>query len=167
MVAMSAEFCPIAPTDYPALLALNNAHAVETNLLTREKFEAMVDAAFFTRTKVGATALLIAFDQDAAYASANFHWFRERLPRFIYLDRIVVAKEQRGKGIARALYGELFDAARAAGHDIVVLEVNLVPPNPVSDAFHAALGFSEFGRGSPYPGKEVRYLTKALTPGPA
>ena len=152
----------IQDSDLDALLALNNAHLVETSLLDREKLRRMAGTAFFARTTDAASALLIAFDQDAAYDSLNFKWFRERLPRFIYLDRIIVAKEERGRGVARALYAELFAAARAAGHHLIALEVNCVPSNPVSDAFHAALGFSEFGRGSPYPGREVRYLTKEI-----
>ena len=52
--------------------------------------------------------------------------------------------------------------AREAGHTALVCEVNLEPPNPVSDAFHASLGFTELGRGSPTPGKVVRYLCRDL-----
>jgi uncharacterized protein len=154
--------CPIVPADLDALLALNNAHAVETSWLDRSKLARMIGAAFYARTNATASALSIAFDQDATYDSLNFKWFRERIPRFVYLDRIIVAKEHRGKGVARALYTELFAAARAAGHTLVALEVNRVPPNPASDALHAALGFAEFGRGSPQPGKVVRYLTKGI-----
>jgi predicted GNAT superfamily acetyltransferase len=43
--------------------------------------------------------------------------------------------------------------------------VNSAPPNPESDAFHAALGFTEVGAGSPDGGgKRVRYLARALAP---
>ena len=36
-------------------------------------------------------------------------------------------------------------------------------PNPASDAFHAALGFSEVGGGAIHGGaKTVRYLTRVL-----
>ncbi len=49
--------------------------------------------------RIGQTeALLLAFDQAADYDSPNFLWFRERFPRFVYVDRIVVAGEARGRG---------------------------------------------------------------------
>ncbi len=42
-------------------------------------------------------------------------------------------------------------------------EVNLEPPNPVSDAFHEALGFTEVGRAAIHDGKKlVRYLVKMI-----
>jgi len=157
------SFRPIAAADLDAVLALNNAHAAETNLLDRQALATMVSRAFLARTNAQRTALLIAFDQAADYASLNFRWFGERYPRFVYVDRIVVANAARGNGIARALYSELFAHTRDAGHDLVACEVNRVPPNPGSDAFHAALGFGEVARGTPYPGKEVRYLMKTLT----
>lgn len=50
-----------------------------------------------------------------------------------------------------------------AGHDRFCCEVNFLPPNPGSDAFHARLGFSEVGRGVLYGGsKTVRYLERVL-----
>ncbi|WP_320442936.1 GNAT family N-acetyltransferase, partial [Gluconacetobacter entanii] len=94
-----------------------------------------------------AEAFLLAFDQDADYDSPNFLWFRKRFRRFVYVDRIVVSPSARGHGYARALYKNLFNHALCAGHSHVVCEVNLDPPNLVSDAFHAALGFREIGQG--------------------
>jgi uncharacterized protein len=35
---------------------------------------------------------MLAFDQDADYDSPNFLWFRERLARFVYADRVVVRR---------------------------------------------------------------------------
>ncbi len=53
----------------------------------------------------------------------------------------------------------MFDQASQAGHDRVVCEVNARPPNPESDAFHAALGFTEVGSASIHnDSKTVRYL---------
>jgi len=146
-----------------ALLALNNAHAQELSWLEPGKLVAMVGEAFLARRVGRDDALLIAFDQDAAYDSPNFLWFRERYDRFVYVDRIVVAQAARGRGLARALYETLFDAARAAGHVRVVCEVNSNPPNPASDAFHAGLGFVEVGAAVlPGGGKAVRYFERGV-----
>jgi predicted GNAT superfamily acetyltransferase len=54
-------------------------------------------------------------------------------------------------------------AARAAGYAHVCCEVNIDPPNPGSDAFHANMGFEEIGRAFlPERGKTVRYLMRTL-----
>jgi predicted GNAT superfamily acetyltransferase len=146
-----------------ALLALNNAHAQELSWLEAERLEYLISEAFLARRIGHVDAFLLAFDQDARYDSPNFIWFRARYPRFVYVDRIVVAPSARGYGCARRLYSDLFEHAVRAGHDRVVCEVNTVPPNAASDAFHAALGFVEVGTASVYDGsRTVRYLSQML-----
>lgn len=147
------------------MLLLNNAHAYETSLLDEPGISALIDHAFYCRgVNHGATALLIALDQDATYANPNFHWFRQRYDSFVYIDRVIVADAARGQGLARRLYEDLFAQARQAGHDRIVCEVNLTPPNPASDAFHGAMGFAAVGQALIHGGtKEVRYFEKLLS----
>lgn len=145
-----------------AVLALNAEHEVETSALDPARLRAMLDTAAVALAVPDVAAFVIAFDERAAYDSPNFLWFRERRPRFLYVDRIVVAQRARGRGLARALYHEVFAAAAASGRDRVACEVNREPPNPASDAFHAALGFTEVGRCAPAPGKVVRYLERPV-----
>ncbi|HEV2678070.1 MAG TPA: GNAT family N-acetyltransferase [Aliidongia sp.] len=155
----------ISPDVEAQILALNNAHAIELSLLQPARLSTLVDGAFYARRIGAAEAFLLAFDQDADYDSPNYLWFRERLARFVYIDRIAVAAEARGRGYARQLYADLIARAEAAGHDQVVCEVNAQPPNPASDAFHAALGFVAVGRAEIHGGsKTVRYLTLAIHP---
>ena len=146
-----------------AALALNNAHASELSWLEPERLQYLVGHAFAARRIGTLDAFLLAFDQDAPYDSPNFLWFRTRYLRFVYVDRVVVAASARGRGLARTLYRDLFEQAANAGHERVVCEVNSRPPNPESDAFHAALGFAEVGCASIHDGaKDVRYLLRAL-----
>jgi len=146
-----------------ALRDLNNANARETSFLTTEDWQALVAGAFAATCVADAAALLITFDQEADYHSPNFKWFQARRSRFVYVDRIVVSDRNRGRGLAALLYRDLFERSRAAGHDRVVCEVNLDPPNPGSDAFHAKMGFQETGRAELEPGgKWVRYYEKLL-----
>jgi predicted GNAT superfamily acetyltransferase len=148
----------------PALLALNNAHAQELSWLEPERLEHLIREAFLARRIGELDAFLLAFDQDARYDSPNFLWFCARYPKFVYVDRIVVASSARGRGCARKLYEDLFEQALRAGHARVVCEVNSDPPNPGSDAFHAALGFVEVGTASIHGGaKTVRYLSRELS----
>ncbi|MGB8399265.1 GNAT family N-acetyltransferase [Bradyrhizobium sp.] len=147
-----------------ALVALNNAHAHELSWLEPERLEHLVEQAFLARRIGNLDAFMLAFDQDAKYDSPNFLWFCARYPRFVYVDRIVVASSVRGRGCARRLYHDLFEHAVRAGHERVVCAVNSSPPNPGSDAFHAALGFVEVGTASVYAGsRTVRYLSHTLS----
>ena len=153
----------IVPADEAGLLALNNAEAAATSPLDASGLRALLGAAFLAVAIGGVggiEATLIAFDQDAAYASVNFLWFRGRFSRFVYVDRVITQAAARGRGHGRALYQSLFDKARAAGHERITCEVNLMPPNPVSDRFHAGLGFTEIDRAWLPSGKQVRYLGK-------
>jgi predicted GNAT superfamily acetyltransferase len=159
---LAPDIIPLAGTPSPALVALNNDHAAELSFLTPERFAALIGEAFLACRIGEADALLLAFDQAADYDSPNFLWFRERFGRFVYVDRIVVAGSARGRGLARLLYEALFERVRAAGHARVVCEVNADPPNPASDAFHAALGFVEVGSALLPNGKTVRYFERPL-----
>lgn len=150
------------PADLGWILALSSENEIETSALDEAGLAAMLGEACHARVADPCSAYLICFDETAGYASPNYRWFRDRRPRFIYVDRIVVAASARGRGLARALYEDLFAAARAAGQGLIACEVNLDPPNPASDAFHARLGFAEAGRATLANGKTVRYLTRAL-----
>jgi uncharacterized protein len=156
-----------AATLAEAMLTLNNTHAQELSWLEPERLAHLIGQAFLARRIGNLDALLLAFDQDAHYDSPNFLWFRAHYPRFVYVDRIVVASSARGRGCARRLYDDLFAHAVQAEHDRIVCEVNSKPPNPLSDAFHAALGFVEVGTASvANDTKTVRYLMRML-PAPA
>ncbi len=145
------------------VLALNNEHARELSWLSADRLAELAGRAFLARRIGNVEAFLLAFDQDADYDSPNFLWFRARYPRFVYVDRIAVASSARGRGHARRLYDDLFQHARCFGHEQVVCEVNREPPNPASDAFHAALGFNEVGTAAIHDGaKTVRYLVRSL-----
>jgi predicted GNAT superfamily acetyltransferase len=145
------------------LLALNNAHAAQLSWLEPGRLQHLVQHAFLARRIGNVDAFLLALDQDAPYDSPNFQWFCTRYPRFVYVDRIVVAASARGRGYARRLYQDLFEHALRAGHQQVFCEVNKTPPNPESDAFHAALGFIEVGTASVYGGsRTMRYLSHTL-----
>ncbi len=150
--------------DLAGVLALNRGSEEETSPLDADALSVLLLQAFHVGLRdAGRSAFLIALDQDADYASPNFHWFRERYPRFVYVDRIIVSAAARGQGSARSLYEELFGVAQRAAHTMVCCEVNLLPPNPGSQRFHAALGFEEVGRAAPYgTEKQVQYLLRPI-----
>jgi predicted GNAT superfamily acetyltransferase len=150
--------------DTTAVLLLNNANAKETSALDEAGLKTLLDMAFYARgIDRGATAFLIALEHNAAYVNPNFMWFQASRESFVYIDRIVVSISARGQGIARVLYEDLIAAAKRAGHDRVVCEVNIEPPNPISEAFHVAMGFNAVGQATIHNGaKTVRYFEKIL-----
>ena len=162
MAHQVGKIVDLSTTDIDTLLALNNAHQKETSFLTERDWALLVSHAY-SATAVETDGFLITFDQDADYDSPNFVWFQEKYDAFVYVDRIVVSADARGKGIARTLYESLINAARDDGHTKIVCEVNLDPPNPGSDAFHHQMGFVEVGWARLKDReKTVRYLCKGL-----
>lgn len=148
-----------------SVLALNQQYVTELSALDRDRLDRLVAGSFYAAEIAGGDAFLLAFDQDAGYDSPNFRWFQARHSRFVYIDRVAVAASQRGRGLASILYLDLFDVALGAGHSLIACEVNVDPPNPASDAFHASHGFEEVGRQRLGSGKTVRYLIKRLADG--
>lgn len=147
-----------------SLLPLNNESARETSALDAAKLARMIEAARVATVAGPGGAFLLAFDQDADYDSPNFIWFRERFDRFLYIDRVIVGAAHRRSGLGRLLYEDLFRRAEQLGFRRIACEVNVRPPNPVSDAFHAKLGFAEVGAATSGDGaKAVRYLMRELT----
>jgi predicted GNAT superfamily acetyltransferase len=88
---------------------------------------------------------VVTFAPGSPYDSANYRWFAERhTSGFYYLDRIVLADRFRRRGLGGFVYDELERVA--ARHGRMTLEVNLVPRNDASLAFHARRGYDEVGR---------------------
>jgi predicted GNAT superfamily acetyltransferase len=151
--------------DHPEILALNECGLPHVNRISADDLAEFAAQSFYLRiAREGekAVGFLLAFSEEASYHSPNFLWFRDRYPRFVYIDRIVVAPSGRREGVGRRLYADLEHAARAHA-PILTCEVNLDPPNPGSFAFHERSGFCEVGRQHTDGGaKHVCLMSKDL-----
>ena len=78
------------------------------------------------------------------YASLNYAWFNQRYQEFLYVDRIAIAVEHRGRGIGSLLYKRVIEHAESLQFPVTA-EVNLTPPNPGSIRFHERHSFTEVG----------------------
>ena len=106
---------------------------------------------------------MILIRPGSAYPSDNYGWFEQQFDHQLYVDRIAVADSARGLGVGRALYEKALRMAADLGEERVTAEVNEVPPNPESMAFHAKLGFRHLlSRTSPRLGKRVAMLERPL-----
>lgn len=171
-MAETAEYTTTISDDNLAVIhKLNNDHATELSYLTNESMTELLRTSFLAliatlpveNARVPC-ALLVAFsNSNSSYTSPNFLWFKERYDKFIYVDRVVVDEKARGKGIAKKMYEILFQKALVEGHTVIGCEVNIDPPNPVSDIFHDKQGFKTVGeKRLEERGKSVRYLIKSL-----
>jgi len=156
------QLVSLVELDLIALVALNNSHAIELSWVEKPQFENMILNAVYARGVAPTKGFLIAFDQTAFYDNVNFLWFRARYDNFIYVDRVVVDPAFRGRGVARALYEDLFEVARPQRQSLIVCEVNTDPPNPASDILHKRLGFVHVGENLIPSGKRVQYLAKQI-----
>jgi len=137
------------PTDFDAILALNEESVGFLSPLTPARLARLHGQAALHRVVEEhgrVVAFLLAFREGAVYDSPNYQWFAARFDRFLYVDRVVVARDLQGHGLGARLYRDLFERALADGVPVVTAEYDLEPPNQVSARFHEGFGFREVGR---------------------
>jgi uncharacterized protein len=115
-------------------------------------------AAASATTNAHSAGYLIGFLPTSSYEGDEFLWFKQRRSSFIYVDQIAIASSHSGHRIGHRLYSELARWSSDNACTSMVWEVNLVPPNPGSLAFHHKYGFSEIGRLIVPDGREVVLL---------
>jgi len=136
------------PDDFPAILALNAESVHFLSPLDAVRLRHLHAQAAYHRVVVHdekVAAFLLAFREGADYDSPNYRWFAQRYPQFLYIDRIVVAADRQGHGLAAMLYDDLLAFAKTTGVETLTCEFDLDPPNPASAKFHARYGFREVG----------------------
>lgn len=139
---------PITADDVEAVLAWNADHVELLAPLDRSRLAellAQVDSASVITHDGADVGFVLTFAAGAAYDSVNYRWFAGRHPEFLYLDRIVIDASARRSGIGSRVY-DAIEARAAELGGVLCLEVNLVPPNEPSLAFHRNRGFVEVGR---------------------
>lgn len=156
---------PLLVEDLDEVLELNERSVPHVGSVDRTRLVSIVEERRLARVARGDDGALLGFvialREGASYDSLNYRAFVERYERFLYVDRIAVSPSAHRSGVGRALYAEVFDVARSDDARRVTCEVNVVPPNPVSMAFHASLGFTEVGR-QVNPGGTVALLCADL-----
>lgn len=138
----------IVTDDIDRLLALNNASVPHVNELVRDDLIGLLAMAAYGRLVTiddKLAGFLIALWPGVDYASAHYRWFSEHYQSFLYVDRVAIDEAATGTGLGRAFYADLEGLARSHGAPRITLEVNSLPPNPRSLAFHRRMGFKAVG----------------------
>lgn len=104
------------------------------------------------------SGFIILMREGQNYDSLNYKFFNSQSFPFLYVDRIAIKDGHRRKGLGRMIYEKTIDIAK----DLEVstcCEVNTIPRNDPSLAFHDTFGFREVGTKD-YDDHSVVYLTK-------
>jgi predicted GNAT superfamily acetyltransferase len=138
---------PLRETDVADVLTLNEANVTALAPMDEERLHELrkiADRFDVVDVEGRFGGFVITFAAGSPYDSENYLWFGSRHRSFYYLDRIVLHEEFRRQGLGTYVYDEV--EAVAAPYGRLALEVNLVPRNDVSLAFHAGRGYVEVGR---------------------
>jgi predicted GNAT superfamily acetyltransferase len=153
--------------DFAAILAMNQGAVPDVSSITFEELSALAKQCcrFSVVLAEGELAgFMMAMRPGQPYPSLNYRWFSERYKDFVYVDRIAVSPAFKGRGVGRALYADVESLALQFAAPVLTCEVNVIPPNEDSMAFHRKLGFSEVGQQDTEGGtKRVSLLVKKLS----
>ena len=163
---------PLTESDLGRILEINEANVPNVGSVDLDRLAFLVEeselalvAEVDRATGTTVVGFCLVLGRGSNYESVNYRWFMDRFDDAWYLDRVAFDADAQGTGLGTAMYGHVdreIEARRSAGAhvDRLTLEVNVVPPNEQSLAFHARRGFLEIGRQlTPY-GIEVSLLEK-------
>jgi len=148
MLSSSIVIRDVREHELDSVLALNNAAGPAILPLDAARVRGFFDTAEYFRVaeRDGTMAgFLVALGSDSEHDSANFRWFRERNPEFLYIDRIVVASRRRGGGVGRAFYADVQSYAELR-YPQLACEVFLEHGSDPALLFHGSFGFREVGQ---------------------
>ncbi len=102
---------------------------------------------------------IILMRENQNYDSLNYHFFNSQNNPFLYVDRIAIKEGYRRQGLGQMIYEKTIEIA----NDLNIptcCEVNTIPRNDPSLAFHDSFGFVEVGTKD-YDDHSVVYLKKS------
>ena len=135
---------PATPADAAATAAIYNEEVtgstVTFDLVTRTDEE----QAQWLRARAGAHEVVVAEVDGEIAGFASLSAFRDRPAyRTTVEDSVYVHRDHRGRGVGRALLGEILRVAEARGFHCVIARI--VGGHEASISLHRALGFEHVG----------------------
>jgi uncharacterized protein len=165
ITAMQIEIRQALPGDLSAVYEINEASVPHVTSISMVEMKTLAaQCCYFGVAWLDGCCggFLLALRPGEDYASPHYRWFSQKYHNFVYVDRIAVAPTGKGLGVGRALYADL-ERAVTPETQLITCEVNLMPPNPDSIAFHVRLGFEEVGQLESEGGKKrVSLMAKKL-----
>ena len=156
---------PIKTTALNAMWLINQANIPEVgDIPTIEEFNsltAMSSHVIVVNEGKETAGFIILMREKEEYHSLNYKFFTANYDEFLYVDRVAIKDGFRRQGLGKMIYDEVFRLAAEIKTD-VCCEVNTLPRNDASLAFHAEFGFQEVGVKD-YDDHSVVYLKSPVT----
>jgi predicted GNAT superfamily acetyltransferase len=136
----------IQSKDYPAVLAINEFSVAVLSPLNQAQLERLIEQASIAvvaELDDNIAAFLLVVGPSTDYSSVNYQWFNQQYSDFLYIDRIVVHHNYRGKQLGQRLYEYVQKQAKAKSTARLCAEIDIQPPNLPSLKFHEKWGFCE------------------------
>jgi len=154
---------PLALSDLEAIRTINQENIPEvSDIESIERLQQLIDWSshvIVVRDEVVA-GFIILMREDQNYESPNYNFFNNKNEPFLYVDRIAIQENHQRKGLGKLIYNKVLELGKELGVN-TCCEVNTVPRNEPSLAFHSGFGFEEVGTKD-YEDHSVVYLTKFL-----
>ena len=139
---------PLENSALRAMWLINQANIPEVgDIPTIEEFKSLtkMSSHVIVVNKGKETAgFIILMREKEEYHSLNYKFFKANYDEFLYVDRVAIKDGFRRQGLGKMIYEEVFRLAAEINTD-VCCEVNTLPRNDASLAFHAEFGFQEVG----------------------
>ena len=154
-------------SDFSEILSLNQKAIPAVSNMDEESLKYFHNVSeYFKLIKHGKEnkiyGFLIGLTDKLKYKSENYLWFSKRYSSFMYIDRIVIQKDNIGLGFGTMLYNDLIDYSKDK-FKIIICEYNIKPMNLISKKFHEKFGFKTVGNQKTEGGtKEVLMMKYSL-----
>ena len=154
---------PYASEDLEAIREINQENIPEvSDIESIERLIQLIDWSshliIVRSSEIAGFIILMRENQD--YESLNYDFFNKKGEPFLYVDRIAIQENYQRKGLGKLIYDKVIEIGKELNVN-VTCEVNTIPRNTPSLAFHSGFGFEEVGTKD-YDDHSVVYLTKFL-----
>ena len=154
---------PYASEDLEAIRAINQENIPEvSDIESIERLKQLIEWSSHLIIVRGSevAGFIILMREDQKYESLNYDFFNKKDEPFLYVDRIAIQESYQRKGLGKLIYDKVIEIGKTLNVN-VTWEVNTVPRNGPSLAFHEGFGFEAVGTKD-YDDHSVVYLTKFL-----
>ena len=154
---------PYSDTDLKEILAINQANIPEVgNIDSINRLNSLIDWSthLIVVRDAEIAGFMILMRENQSYDSLNYKFFNSQGYPFLYVDRIAIKEGHRRKGLGQMIYSRTIEIAKELNLP-TCCEVNTLPKNEPSLAFHDSFGFEDIGTKD-YEDHSVVYLRKSF-----
>ena len=152
---------PIADSDLDQMFAINQENIPEVgDVKNLDRLKDLIEwsSHVIVVRSYEIAGFIILMRENITYDSLNYEFFNGQDKAFLYVDRIAIKDGHRRQGLGRMIYEETIEIANQL-NVMTCCEVNTVPRNDPSLAFHKSFEFREVGTKD-YDDHSVVYLSR-------